>query len=372
MTQSIKNLFPKTSAGEDYSKEIAEFNVNIFPIICIFLSLLDCILIASTVVYILSKNVIGNWIYLGIYIFKIIYSVITMLIIRKLGVSLERNAARIDRIVTAFVCINYIFAGVLTCLDIHYIQNFNTLVGGCIEMCFLYYKPKRVLPIFIIECLIIYIGGAFYLGFDIELAAKIINSLLLTVTVFIFSVHRYCAKLYELEQSRKLTALKNQFQQKAEVDTLTNLYNRAYLDSYLEDYDFTQKNTIAIAILDIDDFKQINDTYGHLTGDECLKLIGRTVKKFSRSKNKNSIAFRYGGEEILLLFENYSKDEILNMTESLRVEIMNASVMGIKFTASIGVFYCRKPFSSFKEMLKMADKNLYTAKKEGKNRVIIN
>ena len=372
MTNSIKTLFPRTQNGEEYPTEIAKLNINIFPILCLIICVFDCILLASTFLYILEEDVIGNWIYLGFYTFNILYAVITMLVLKKLSHSVEQNTGKINGIITAFVIVNYLIGGAITCLDVYYIHDFSTLAAVCIEMCFLYCKPKRVLPIFIIDCLVIYLGGIRFLGLSLKTSATLLNSILLTVFIFIFSIHRYRTKLFEIEQSYKLTVVKNQFKELAEIDSLTKLYNRSYLNSYLKNYDFSGKNTIGVAILDIDDFKQINDTYGHLTGDECLRLIGRTVKKASKSQNKNSMAFRYGGEEILLLFENYAKDEIFKAAESVRTSIMNESVMGIKFTASIGIYYSNKPFPSFNEMIKKSDKNLYIAKKDGKNKVIIN
>ncbi len=144
-------------------------------------------------------------------------------------------------------------------------------------------------------------------------------------------------------------------------DALTDVYNRYYLENILENT-FNGYEQKALAMLDIDFFKKINDTYGHQKGDEILKHFADTIKKNVR---KSDIVIRYGGEEFLIFMPNTSKIEAL--IALLKVKKALNPYKGIKYTFSAGI---ADEGESLAEMIKIADKRLYEAKKSGRNKIV--
>jgi len=159
-------------------------------------------------------------------------------------------------------------------------------------------------------------------------------------------------------------------------DPLTGLLNRRYMGIILKDVlELSQYSDtpFSIAILDIDDFKRINDEYGHLVGDCILREVGKILKEFFR---KGDYIFRYGGEEFLIIMPSTSLDEAIKILNALRERIENHTFLcrdsNLKITVSIGV--CSDIYKGDKDPMfyvRCADVKLYRAKKTGKNRVIV-
>lgn len=157
------------------------------------------------------------------------------------------------------------------------------------------------------------------------------------------------------------------------TDELTGAYNRRYINEILplEIIDSSiHDRTITIAIMDIDYFKNINDTYGHLAGDYILKEVVKIIRKNIRSID--SIA-RYGGEEFIIIFNHNKCEDILKVIERIRKKIEEYDFIfdGIKInvSASFGVEGIGEN-ESVETLLEKADKKLYEAKRRGRNRVI--
>jgi len=153
------------------------------------------------------------------------------------------------------------------------------------------------------------------------------------------------------------------------TDKLTGLKNRLYLDKvYEEELQRAQRyaTPFCIIILDIDDFKNINDTYGHLVGDIVLKQLSRLLFKHIR---KSDMLGRWGGEEFLIIAPQTEYKAACNLAEKLRLFIAKEDFEAIgHMTCSFGVgVYSRGDQST--EPVKRADDALYEAKKAGKNRV---
>ncbi|MGL5278325.1 MAG: GGDEF domain-containing protein [Cetobacterium sp.] len=148
-------------------------------------------------------------------------------------------------------------------------------------------------------------------------------------------------------------------------DPLTALYNRYFLQ---EEMKFPIKNC-GVVLLDIDYFKSINDTYGHDKGDQVLREVSNCIKLIVQSK---SYAFRWGGEEFLIVFRDIDKEKLLNKINSLQVLIRRLNVIDDhKITASFGVFYTDiEDKTSFYSAISEADKKLYIAKKSGRDKVV--
>ncbi len=153
----------------------------------------------------------------------------------------------------------------------------------------------------------------------------------------------------------------------AYTDTLTGISNRNKFEEVFA-YELKQtlryKNSLSLAILDIDHFKKFNDEFGHLVGDEVLILLANTVKK---SVRKTDLFARWGGEEFVLLFVNTNLENSMIALEKFRViiEEMHHDKAG-KITASFGVTEY-KANDTLASMLERADKALYQAKEDGRN-----
>jgi diguanylate cyclase (GGDEF)-like protein len=159
-------------------------------------------------------------------------------------------------------------------------------------------------------------------------------------------------------------------------DPLTRLYNRRYMDEIIQHEILRaarQQTMIGVVMVDIDHFKQINDTYGHETGDEYLMKLADFFKLKIRGSD---FIFRYGGEEFMLILPESSVEDTCKYAESLRKEIKNMKVhfrgqLLPSITLSFGIAAYPDHGLDTIELIRVADKALYRAKEEGRDRVII-
>lgn len=154
-------------------------------------------------------------------------------------------------------------------------------------------------------------------------------------------------------------------------DVLTGLYNRRFLDEYLIKQIFyakRQNNTIGIIMLDIDDFKKINDMHGHEVGDLVLEKLGHLLTRISRAED---VVCRYGGEEFVCILQNCSLIVTQKRAEQLRRKIqqMTKGSFPPKVTISLGISMYPDNGSTPNELIETADKALYESKNTGKNKV---
>ncbi len=160
------------------------------------------------------------------------------------------------------------------------------------------------------------------------------------------------------------------------TDDLTGLFNRRYFFMRLDqeiDRSKRYKEDLACIMIDLDHFKNINDTYGHQAGDLVLKTVSNIIKHFSRNSD---IVARYGGEEIIVLLPETDSESAVVFAEKIREAVEECSVPVQKFnvsvTASFGVSSLNltdEDEDAKKELIVKADRALYIAKKNGRNRV---
>ncbi len=157
----------------------------------------------------------------------------------------------------------------------------------------------------------------------------------------------------------------------ANTDHLTGLYNRRYLfNNGIAMYEIAKQksNNFAVAILDIDNFKKINDSYGHDIGDTALQEVTKILEK---NIQDNALIARLGGEEFCILLANRNKEETESLLENIRKDFQNnkikTSIGELNYTVSIGCAFDFK--SNLDEMIQIADDSLYDAKESGRNQV---
>lgn len=154
-----------------------------------------------------------------------------------------------------------------------------------------------------------------------------------------------------------------------ETDVLTGLFNRRKLFetlAVLETADAEKPS--GILMLDIDYFKEFNDSYGHAAGDRYLNRFGEALTKFAQ--NFRLHFYRYGGEEFVAMAYGYDEKELFSIAESLRIAVQSTDMDGHHITASIGVAYCGgEQVLNYEKVIDRADKAAYAAKRAGRNRV---
>lgn len=159
-----------------------------------------------------------------------------------------------------------------------------------------------------------------------------------------------------------------QLTQTALTDSLTGLPNRRKLNEVLDGL-ASEERLFSLLVLDIDHFKSINDSYGHQTGDETLKRLTETVQGIIRERGE---CFRYGGEEFVLLLPDVDSLSAYTIAEEIRQEIERAALIPERtVTVSIGISEFPTQTNSMDELFRLADKALYEAKSEGRNRIAV-
>ena len=193
----------------------------------------------------------------------------------------------------------------------------------------------------------------------------IINNLSVFVAIILFAI------FYTSRSTRKELELSR----KADYDELTGLYNRhaiSQLGNKLIESAKENKKPYYIAMIDIDFFKKINDTYGHTSGDMVLRKLSNIIRIYSI---KGIIPGRWGGEEFIMIAPHQMKySEFTKILESLRsivekTEFLTEKNEKIKLTISIGSVIIKK-HKNIDESISLADNNLYKAKTKGRNRLV--
>jgi diguanylate cyclase (GGDEF)-like protein len=154
-------------------------------------------------------------------------------------------------------------------------------------------------------------------------------------------------------------------------DGLTGLFNHTY---FYQMIDLEVKRyrrygaRVSLVLIDIDDFKEVNDTYGHREGDRILAAMGRTLMRVARDSD---ICCRYGGEEFAVILPLTNVHEVGVIANRLKMELVERLPGSRTVTVSMGVASCGKETATYQDLVKKADAALYKAKKSGKDRVVM-
>lgn len=175
--------------------------------------------------------------------------------------------------------------------------------------------------------------------------------------------------LQELEEANR------ELEQKNTLDELTGLFNRRFYDQkILAEYRRSKRNLtpLSLIIIDIDHFKAVNDSYGHLAGDYCLVWLSNHIKK--SLKRSSDMAFRYGGEEFCLILPDTDQNGAMALAEALRKvieqQVCTHKEFEISLTISSGIFtYIQQDDVQPEQIFTSADKALYEAKHNGRNQI---
>lgn len=230
---------------------------------------------------------------------------------------------------------------------------------------------------------VVVISAVMSLGYIVTMALLIARGeplylpLEATVAAVFLIINVYAGVVFErlLREREETKALRKNLAELAITDSLTGLFNRRHFEEILRD-EVTRiqryGGQVALAMLDLDFFKNYNDTLGHLAGDELLKDLSRMLRRHIRATD---VLARYGGEEFGLIMVNTSKDEAVAAMERLRGLIeaypfRGGSIQPLgRLTISIGIAGVPDDGTEFEEMVRRADAALYAAKRLGRNQV---
>ena len=186
----------------------------------------------------------------------------------------------------------------------------------------------------------------------------------------------YESSLVDFTASLQSAKLYLQMKDMATKDGLTGVYNRAYFNEIYPSIcakSIVNEKSLSVALLDIDKFKSINDTYGHLAGDEVIRMVASVAQRYARLHD--GYAVRYGGEEFLLILQGYTVDEFYAILEMVHEEIIKNVVEyedeRIHVNASIGMSNYPEIADEIVDVLDQSDRAMYFSKEHGRGMIVI-
>lgn len=225
------------------------------------------------------------------------------------------------------------------------------------------------------EILSKWVSVNFERGVNYSLIIKWVGSVTVLFTIILLIFTMVNRRLKREIKSREL--VEKELEKMSTTDALTSLYNRRYFNEVFPrviNSARRENENICFAILDVDYFKQYNDNYGHIAGDDVLKKLSSTMR--SQLSRADDYCFRLGGEEFGLLFKDLSNDEAKQFIEKMRQSIEELHIKHGKssvseyVTASFGLAVRdAKDVKIYEELYREADELLYKAKENGRNRV---
>lgn len=235
----------------------------------------------------------------------------------------------------------------------------------------------RYLSFFIVIFILLFWSISYLIVKDYQADAVVLlaSIVLFFTTIFVFFVsYLSCQSLGSLKRIDTL-------EREIVKDELMGIYNRRYFMSRLkEEYERYKRYQLPFSLLlvDIDHFKKVNDTYGHIVGD---KFLVRLAKLISMNLRPSDIFARYGGEEMAILLPNTWQTDARNVADKLRIIIEEKNLdidisnevetLFLNCTVSIGVSTTSKDLKKGNDIVKQADEALYMAKEGGRNKVVI-
>ena len=201
------------------------------------------------------------------------------------------------------------------------------------------------------------------------------NGMMLLMTNVNLAFGGVIIQLVSSNMIRKIIADSNaarleKYKNQAHTDPLTGLYNRRYAkDFFASIINRSTESPWCVAMLDIDDFKQVNDILGHQAGDEVLRNLSNVLKANTR---KTDLLFRWGGEEFLLFLPDIEFESAVKILNKILQQIANTPLIydqnAVRITVTIGA--CRLDVNDIESSIELCDKRLYLGKSSGKNQVV--
>ena len=189
----------------------------------------------------------------------------------------------------------------------------------------------------------------------------------LMISIFILcAFYAVCIIVIHFEKEKNAAAIQKEIgyyhtQQKLKMDELTDIYNRTALRNAFQSMEAdASDNGYIFVMADIDNFKALNDTFGHDLGDRCIREFASILKK---NCDKDAIPFRFGGDEFCILFKNTALKDVVFICKNIQHDLKNSAVSKARMlvTASVGIAVYEKQMSA-NQLLRNTDSALYRAK----------
>lgn len=257
-------------------------------------------------------------------------------------------------------------------LPIHFFSSYWFLSFPSIFMVLFRFGPKAGITILCISSVIHvfwevleFFGTGKLLSkeeFEMIIIVNLVKvSVTVLTTVYLIKINR---------QKKELQLLNDKLKKLAHMDHLTGLPNRLMLEDYInQEIKNSEKynKKFSVMFLDLDRFKEINDTLGHASGDSLLIQV---AERLQRSVRKNDVVFRLAGDEFVIVLEDITREECINVAERIINEMSDSFILEGKesnISPSIGISFYPENGESYQVILKNADKAMYIAKMKGKN-----
>ena len=381
--EKLSNKIDDKSMSDLYA-EIRGINVKRMTAISVFVIIFEILMIVFYDIRLISiSETISSSMYQYLFLHFIILFIIAIgfIIIQRVFKSkkvLKNKAKIIDSIlfivpILIMVCLALIYSLDQMTTGSISVYSINTIIVGALIL----QKPPKNIISFSIPY-IVFVIGMVLLQTDKQLMiSNLINGTIFYICVLVITTFFYYNFYNSILRGILLKKANKKLEELSNIDSLTTLYNRRYLDMILKrelDHMKRYNETCTVLMIDIDNFKKINDTYGHPIGDIVLKEFSQILKNVLRDCD---LPLRWGGEEFLLIVFKIDLQNSLLLAERILENIRNNifeinEEISIKLTASIGISqlsgYSKE---HFKIAYSNADKALYKAKNDGKDNVYI-
>lgn len=244
-------------------------------------------------------------------------------------------------------------------------------------------RPWRAICLYSAGWILFEIFLRLYISPELDSFSSLINTGFVAVLSMVISILFHNTRVREFLDAKTIAGqhqcikqMNDQLSMMVTVDDLTQLYNRRFMDKEFPGIieNARKKNApIAMLMVDIDHFKQYNDHFGHLAGDECLHAVTKEINACLTEDNTYFV--RYGGEEFLILMVGVMPDRVREIAEQIRCRVEGAGIehpgcaSGV-VTVSVGVCCSREHgYASLTQMIRYADSAMYDAKSKGRNNV---
>ena len=373
----IYNAFSSKEEYTKFLKYTAKENSKISRKMAVLISVFEILLIFSG--SIINKQSYGeiHLIYTLLYIVALLGCAIFIIIVTW---GLKDIESRYKIILKNFVVYNVLILSwsvVVSYLDITLHDHYSLMVimSAMIGIPLSFYLSPIIIITMNITVSIVMTIMICFSGNVQEIIPYLINYYIFVVMATTIGVIHVFMKIKMYKKNIQLVEANCALKNIAERDYLSGLYNRTKLNEVSEKVwiDGIKNNTqLGCILFDIDDFKKINDTYGHMEGDRLIRIISEIIIK--ATKNVESYSFRYGGEEFLIVLPGMDSEEAMCLAETIRYKISTLRIYDAEYKISIsGGVYSNIPTSkgNIKDFFLQADKGLYRAKENGKNQIVL-
>lgn len=265
-----------------------------------------------------------------------------------------------------------VYVGILAAEYNVYTYQLGTVIM-IIYCCTLFQAPFGYTALICITCVLSYVIGI--IQFSVTDLSMVLNNAIVffiaTCLGLLAVIHRERYLLGYFLSNQHLKMQEQASKEQSLKDALTELPNRLSILEKIESYqNFIPKNLL-VMMADVDNFKKLNDQYGHRQGDLALKLIAQSLNKNIRSNN--GFVSRYGGEEFMILIEDATVENSQNLGQKLVEGIQQITHASLpEMSISIGGYLTTGNETSINDCIERADQTLLKAKNEGKNRFVLN